>query len=186
MAVIEVRSLLLDGLLELRPQRFNDQRGFFSEVWREDHLSEIGIHSRFVQDNHSYSRKRGVLRGMHFQVPPSAQDKLVRVSRGSIFDVAIDVRAGSSTFGRWEGVQLSAVEWNQLFIPQGFAHGFVTLEEDTEVVYKVTSVYAPEHERAVRFDDPEIGIEWPVELDAVIISEKDRAAPPLSAIETSF
>lgn len=186
MAAIEVRSLSLDGLLELRPRRFNDERGFFSEVWREDHLAEIGIRSRFVQDNHSYSRKRGVLRGMHFQMPPTAQDKLVRVSRGAIFDVAVDVRSGSATFGRWEGIRLSSGEWNQLFIPEGFAHGFVTLEDDTEVVYKVSSVYTPESERAIRFDDPEIGIEWPVEVDAVIISDKDRAAQSLSAIETGF
>lgn len=186
MAAIEARPLTLDGLLELRPRRFNDERGFFSEVWRRDHLARIGIHSRFVQDNHSYSSKRGVLRGMHFQMPPAAQDKLVRVSRGAIFDVAVDLRTGSETFGRWEGVRLSAEEWNQLFIPEGFAHGFVTLKDDTEVVYKVSSTYAPEYERAIRFDDPEIGIEWPVEVGEVIISDKDRAAPSLSVIETGF
>ena len=186
MAAIEVHPLVLDGLLELRPRRFNDDRGFFSEVWREDHLAEIGVRSHFVQDNHSYSKKRGVLRGLHFQVPPAAQDKLVRVSRGAVFDVAVDLRTGSSTFGGWDGIRLSAREWNQLFIPKGFAHGFVTLEDDTEVIYKVSSAYAPEYERAIRFDDSEIGIEWPIETNAVIMSEKDRAAPLLSAIQTDF
>src|SRR6185369_10669583 len=185
MAPIEVRQLSLEGLRELRPRRFADERGFFSEVWREDLLGEIGIESRFVQDNHSYSKKRGVLRGMHFQVAPAAQDKLVRVSRGSIFDVAIDIRPASSTYGRWEGVCLSASEWNQLFVPDGFAHGFVTLEDDTEVIYKVSSAYAPEFERSIRFDDRDIGIDWPIEADALIMSDKDRAAPAFAAIQTS-
>lgn len=186
MGAIEVRPRSLDGLLELRLRRFEDERGFFSEVWREDKLAEIGIHSRFVQDNHSYSKKRGVLRGMHFQVPPAAQVKLVRVSRGAIFDVAIDIRSGSSTFGHWEGVHLSASEWNQLFIPEGFAHGFLTLEDDTEVIYKVSSPYAPALERSIRFDDPEIGIDWPIEANEVIMSDKDRAALPLSVTQTGF
>lgn len=186
MAAIEVRPLSLEGLAELRPRRFSDERGFFSEVWREDHLLEIGIQSHFVQDNHSYSKKRGVLRGMHFQVPPAAQSKLVRVSRGAVFDVAVDLRSGATTFGHWEGVRLSAAEWNQLFIPAGFAHGFVTLEDDTEVIYKVSSAYAPEFERAIRFDDPQIRIEWPIEVGALIMSEKDRAAPVLASIQTGF
>ena len=186
MSALEVRELSLQGLKELRPPRFTDERGFFSEVWREDRLAEIGISSRFVQDNHSYSNRRGVLRGMHFQVPPAAQDKLVRVSRGAIFDVAVDIRSESSTFGRWEGIHLSAGEWNQLFIPEGFAHGFLTLEPDTEVIYKVTSAYAPEFEGAIRFDDPEIGIEWPIERAGLIMSDKDRAAPTLAAIGKAF
>ena len=132
--MLEVRPLELDGVLEIRPRRFGDDRGFFSEVWREDRLSEIGIRARFVQDNHSYSKARGVLRGLHYQLPPAQQDKLVRAARGSIFDVAVDIRPGSPTFGRWAGVVLSAREWNQLFIPTGFAHGFVTLEDETEVL----------------------------------------------------
>lgn len=186
MSAFEVRELSLRGLRELRPFRFSDERGFFSEVWRQDHLAEIGIHSRFVQDNHSYSKNRGVLRGLHFQVPPAAQDKLVRVSRGAVFDVAVDVRAGSRTYGLWEGVQLSAAEWNQLFIPEGFAHGFLTLEDDTEVIYKVSSTYSPDMERVIRFDDPKIGIEWPIEAETLILSDKDRSAPVLSAIQTGF
>src|SRR5215212_9269799 len=125
-SVLEVRPLELDGLLEIRPKRFSDDRGFFSEVWREDRMAEAGIDARFVQDNHSFSTERGVLRGLHFQQPPAAQDKLVRVSRGSIFDVAVDIRRGSPTFGKWAGLVISAAEWNQLFVPSGFAHGFVT------------------------------------------------------------
>jgi dTDP-4-dehydrorhamnose 3,5-epimerase len=180
--MLEVRPLELDGLLEIRPPRFGDDRGFFSEVWREDRLAEVGVHARFVQDNHSYSKARGVLRGMHYQLPPAAQDKLVRVARGSIFDVAVDIRRGSPTFGRWAGVVLSAKEWNQLFIPGEFAHGFVTLEDETEVLYKASAPYAPELERAVRFDDPAIGIDWPIDTSSVILSEKDRAAPLLRQI----
>ena len=186
MSVLEVRRLELDGLLEIRPKRFSDERGFFSEVWREDQMAEAGIEARFVQDNHSFSSARGVLRGLHFQKPPASQDKLVRVSHGAIFDVAVDIRNGSPTFGQWAGLVISAAEWNQLFVPRGFAHGFVTLEEGTEVLYKVSAPYSPEHERAVRFDDPAIGIDWPVEAGALILSDKDRSAPPLAEVETGF
>jgi dTDP-4-dehydrorhamnose 3,5-epimerase len=183
--MLEVRPLELDGLLEIRPPRFGDERGFFSEVWREDRLAEAGVSTRFVQDNHSYSKAKGVLRGMHYQLPPAAQDKLVRVSRGSIFDAAVDIRPNSPTFGRWAGIVLSAKDWNQLFIPRGFAHGFVTLEHETEVLYKASAVYAPDLERAIRFDDPSVGIAWPVDSGSVILSEKDRTAPFLSEIEGS-
>ena len=184
--MLEVRPLELDGLLEIRPKRLSDERGFFSEVWREDRMADAGIHARFVQDNHSFSTARGVLRGLHFQQPPAAQDKLVRVSRGSIFDVAVDIRRDSPTFGKWAGLVISAAEWNQLFVPGGFAHGFVTLEEDSEVLYKVSAPYSPEHERAVRFDDPAIGIEWPVEAAELILSDKDRSAPLLAQVDTGF
>lgn len=184
--MLEIRRLELDGLLEVRPKRFSDERGFLSEVWREDRMAEAGIAAHFVQDNHSFSTVRGVLRGLHFQQPPAAQDKLVRVSRGSIFDVAVDIRLGSPTFAKWAGLVISADEWNQLFVPRGFAHGFVTLEEGTEVLYKVSAPYSPRHERSVRFDDPAIGIEWPVDAGALILSDKDRSAPPLAEVETVF
>lgn len=184
--MLDVRPLEIDGLLEIRPARFGDERGFFSEVWREEEFAAAGIDVRFVQDNHSYSKKRGVLRGLHFQTPPAAQDKLVRVSRGAIFDVAIDLRRGSPSYGRWAGTMLSAKEWNQLFIAKGFAHGFVTLEDDTEVLYKCSAPYSPEHERAVRFDDPAIGIDWPIDLATVTVSEKDRSAPLLAEVGTGF
>lgn len=184
MSVLELRSLQIEGLIEVRPPRFGDERGFFSEVWREDRLAEAGITARFVQDNHSFSKARGVLRGLHYQLPPAAQDKLVRVTRGSVFDVAVDIRSGSPTFGQWAGLVLSASEWNQLFVPRGFAHGFVTLEEDCEVLYKVSAPFAPELDRAIRFDDPDIAIDWPVGLDALILSDKDRSAPLLREAET--
>ena len=184
--MLDVRPLELEGLVEIRPPRFGDERGFFSEVWREDRMAEAGLNGRFVQDNHSYSRSKGVLRGLHFQVAPAEQDKLVRVSRGSVFDVAVDIRSDSPTFGRWAGVILSAEQWNQLFVPRGFAHGFVTLEDDCEVLYKVSAPYAPDLERVIRFDDPAIGIEWPVDKSTVIISDKDRSAPGLAEIETGF
>ena len=185
-SVVEIRHLDIEGLIELRPPRFDDQRGFFSEVWRNVWQAQIGRSVEFVQDNHSYSRCRGVLRGMHFQVAPAGQDKLVRVARGSIFDVAIDVRSQSPSFGKWAGTIISARDWNQLFVPEGFAHGFVTLEDDTEVLYKASSPYAPELERTVRFDDPAIGVEWPIDADQLIVSEKDRAAPLLAELEMGF
>jgi dTDP-4-dehydrorhamnose 3,5-epimerase len=184
--MVEHRPLALDGLVELRPARHFDKRGFFSEVWRDEWLAEIEPGLKFVQDNHAFSIVRGTLRGLHFQLEPAAQHKLVRVGRGSIYDVAVDIRSASPTFGQWAGAVLSASEWNQLFIPKGFAHGYLVLEEDTEVMYKVSAPYAPEHERSIRFDDPAIGIEWPVAGDAVIVSERDRSAPLLSEIGAGF
>jgi dTDP-4-dehydrorhamnose 3,5-epimerase len=145
-----------------------------------------GLAIDFVQDNHSYSATRGVLRGLHFQLAPAAQDKLVRVSRGAIFDVAVDVRPDSPTFGKWEGLTLSAELWNQLFVPCGFAHGFLTLTDDTEVQYKVSAPYRPDLERSLRFDDPAIGIEWPDVGVEFTLSEKDRAAPLLEELKGSL
>ena len=184
--VLDTRPLALDGLVEIRPSKFGDERGFFSQVWSAEDLAAAGFELDFVQDNHSYSAVRGVLRGLHYQRPPMAQHKLVRVSRGAVFDVAVDIRAGSPTFGRWAGIQLSAAEWNQLLVPEGFAHGFVTLEPDTEVQYKVTAAYSPADERAIRFDDPAIGIEWPIGASELILSDKDRSAPALADADTGF
>ena len=184
--MIEVRDLGLDGPKEIRPLRLEDERGYFSEVWNEAALAKAGINLHFVQDNHSLSREAGVLRGLHFQAPPFAQDKLVRVSRGAVFDVAVDIRPGSPTFRQWVGLRLSAAAWNQMLVPAGFAHGFLALEPDTEVQYKVTAPYSREHDRAIRFDDPAIGIDWPIDRDALILSDKDRSAPLLAAIETGF
>ena len=184
--MLEVRALEIEGLLEICPKRFDDERGFFSETWGEAAFRAAGIDLRFVQDNHSLSRQAGVLRGLHFQSPPFAQDKLVRVSRGAVFDVAVDIRPGSPTYRQWAGVRLSAAEWNQLLVPKGFAHGFLALEPDSEVQYKVTAHYSREHDRAIRFDDPAIGIEWPLAGEALILSDKDRAAPLLADIDTGF
>lgn len=178
--MIDVRLLGIDGVLEIRPARFGDERGFFSETWNAKDMAQAGVVCTFVQDNHSYSASSGVLRGLHYQLPPVAQDKLLRVSRGSIFDVAVDVRRGSATFGKWVGLTVSAELWNQVFIPKGFAHGFVTLEQHTEVQYKVSAPYHPGLERSIRFDDPEIGIDWPLSGDRMILSAKDQAAPLLA------
>ncbi|WP_094462597.1 dTDP-4-dehydrorhamnose 3,5-epimerase [Pannonibacter phragmitetus] len=177
---MKVRSLGLDGVFEICPKKIEDARGFFSETYNFQVMSESNINHIFVQDNQSLSTSRGVLRGLHYQLPNRAQDKLVRVVRGSIFDVAVDIRRSSPTFGKWVGLEVSAKAWNQIFIPKGFAHGFVTLEENTEVIYKVTDFYSPEHDRAIRYNDPDIGINWPIEDASLVLSEKDLKAPRLS------
>ena len=163
-----------------------DSRGSFSEVYSAEALARAGIAIEFVQDNHSCSALRGTVRGLHFQTPPFAQHKLVRVVRGAIWDVALDLRRSSPTYGRHVGVALSAREWNQLLVPIGFAHGFATLEPDTEVIYKVSARYAPEHDRGVRWNDPALRIRWPVAEGEVRLSDKDRALPALAEIETPF
>lgn len=178
-AMAEFRELALRGLVEVTPSRLGDERGFFSETWRKEWNSSVGFEGEFVQDNHSLSRDKGVLRGLHLQRSPAAQAKLVRVARGAIFDVAVDVRPQSPAFGQWEGLIVSAEAGNQLFVPVGFAHGFLTLEPDTEVLYKVSATYDRESERAIRFDDPTIGIAWPELGTPLILSDKDRAAPLL-------
>ncbi len=170
-------------VVEFRPRKFGDERGFFSETWNKATFDAAGIDIDFVQDNQSYSAARGVLRGLHYQLPPKAQDKLVRVVRGRIYDVAVDIRRGSPTFLRWVGVELSAEKWNQLLVPKGFAHGFITLEDHTEVVYKVSELYEPDYDRSIRFDDPDIGIEWPEAPRSDGLSAKDAAAPAVRAAQ---
>ena len=184
--MVDVISLGLEGVFEIRPPKFDDARGFFSETWNAAKLAKAGISIDFVQDNHSFSRARGVMRGLHFQMPPFAQDKLVRVLRGSVFDVAVDIRRGSPTFAKWVAVRLSSQHWNQMLVPKGFAHGFVTLEPDTEVVYKVSAPYSQPHDRSIRFDDPDIAIDWPVPATEMVLSAKDEAAPLLAHLETGF
>ncbi|MGE0717084.1 MAG: dTDP-4-dehydrorhamnose 3,5-epimerase [Alphaproteobacteria bacterium] len=168
------------------PERRGDARGFFSEVYRRDAFAAAGIPDDFVQDNHSFSATVGTIRGLHFQTDPHAQGKLVRVARGAIVDVAVDVRRGSPTYGRHVAVTISAAEWNQLWIPAGFAHGFCTIEPDTEVLYKVTSYYAPACDKGVRWDDPEIGIDWPVDAAMAVLSDKDRRQPLLADLPAYF
>lgn len=182
--MLDVRQLGLEGVLEIVPKRFGDDRGFFSETYNALSFTQAGLDLAFVQDNHSLSAAKGVLRGLHYQLPPKAQDKLVRVVRGSILDVAVDIRKGSPTFAKWVALEVSAQKWNQILVPKGFAHGFMTLEENTEVVYKVTDYYSPEHDRSIRFDDPQIGIEWPIPAGQIQLSDKDRAAPNLADAET--
>lgn len=180
--MIEVRDIGL-GVLEIRLKRIVDERGFFSETWSEAAFRDAGIATAFVQDNHSLSRQPGVLRGLHYQLPPTSQDKLIRVTRGAVFDVAVDIRRESPTFGQWVGLRLSAEEWNQLLVPKCFAHGFLTLEPDTEVQYKVSAPYSREHDRAIRFDDPAIGIDWPLPAGELTLSDRDRQAPLLANAE---
>ena len=170
----------------IKPVRHIDSRGFFSEVFREDALQEYGIRVHFVQDNHSLSATKGVIRGLHFQISPFAQAKLLRVTAGSVFDVAVDIRWGSPTFGRHVAAVLSASEWNQIFVPKGFAHGYCTLEPDTEVLYKVGAYYSPEHDRGLLWCDPALGIDWPVSADQALVSDKDRKHPPLSRLSRFF
>jgi dTDP-4-dehydrorhamnose 3,5-epimerase len=172
-------------LLEAR--RFGDHRGWFTEVYSERAAAALGIDVRFVQDNHSLSRPVGVLRGLHFQTPPHGQAKLVRCIRGRIWDVAVDVRKGSPTWGRWVGAELSAENGRQLYIPVGFAHGFVTLEPDTEVTYKVSDVYAPDCDGGIRWDDPEIALPWPLPAGVEpVTSPKDSGLPLLKDFDSPF
>ncbi|MDX8436133.1 dTDP-4-dehydrorhamnose 3,5-epimerase [Mesorhizobium abyssinicae] len=181
--MLEISPLGLDGLLEIIPKRFHDARGYFVEDWNARRFAEAGIDLHFVQDNRSYSAAAGVVRGLHYQLPPRAQDKLVRVVSGRILDVAVDIRRGSQSFGKWIAIELSAEKGNQVLVPKGFAHGFVTLVPDTEVLYKVTDTYSPAHERALRFDDPAIGIEWPALAGGFQLSDKDLEAPVLAAAD---
>jgi dTDP-4-dehydrorhamnose 3,5-epimerase len=171
---------------EIRPVRHGDARGFFSEIFREDVLRQHGIDMAFVQENHSLSADRGVVRGLHFQTPPMAQAKLVRVGAGAILDVAVDIRTDSPTYGRHVAVALSAAEGNQLFVPEGFAHGFCTLEPNTEVIYKVNRYYSPEHDRGMRWNDPALGIAWPAGKAEAVLSDKDRRQPLLAELPALF
>lgn len=171
---------------QIQPVRHGDARGFFSEIFREEVLRRHGIAVPFVQENHSLSVDRGVIRGLHFQIPPMAQAKLVRVAAGSILDVAVDIRSGSPSYGRHVAVVLSAADGNQLFVPEGFAHGFCTLEPNTEVIYKVNRYYSPEHDRGVLWDDPALGIAWPVGEGEAVLSDKDRRQPPLAELPSLF
>ncbi len=183
---MQVESLAIPDVKIITPRRFGDHRGFFSETYSKPAFEAAGLDLDFVQDNHSLSASVGVLRGLHFQVPPFAQDKLVRVIRGRIFDVAVDIRRGSPTYGRWVGAEISAAAWNQILVPVGFAHGFVTLEPDTEVVYKVTAPYAPEHDRGLAWDDPDLAIAWPLDGIEAILSEKDTRHPRLADLPAVF
>ena len=167
----------LKGVFVLEPQVFGDARGWFMESWSQRKMHDAGIDVQFVQDNQSFSAQKGTLRGLHYQLNPMCQAKLLRCTRGKIFDVAVDIRKGSPQYGKWVGVELSAENKKQLFIPRGFAHGFITLTNDVEVQYKADNYYAPECDGNIRWDDPDIGVEWP--LKPVILSEKDSKAPLL-------
>lgn len=173
---LDIQKTAIDGPLLITPKKFGDARGFFSETYNARELAAAGVLLDFVQDNHSLSAERGTVRGMHFQAPPKAQAKLVRVAKGSILDVFVDVRRGSPTYGRHGAVELSAQNWRQILVPEGFAHGFCTLEPDTEVIYKTTDYYAPESERGIRWNDPALGIAWPDFAGGTILA-RDRELP---------
>lgn len=177
-----VRETRLSGVLLIEPQRFGDDRGFFQETYHAARYREAGIDATFVQDNLSRS-VRGTLRGLHFQVPPHAQAKLVHVLEGEVFDVAVDLRQGSPTFGRWVGETLSAENGRQMFVPEGFAHGFCVTSESALFAYKCSALYAPESEGAIRWDDPALSVNWPV--SDPLISSKDREAPLWASVATT-
>ena len=182
---MQIDPLGLPGLCVLTPARFGDARGYFSESWNRARMAEAGFDVDFVQDNHSLSAAANTVRGLHFQAPPHAQAKLVRCGRGVLFDVAVDIRKGSPTYGQWAGVELSAENGKQLLIPAGFAHGFATRAPDTEIIYKCSDYYAPECEGAIRFDDADIGIDWGLTGEA-ILSGKDSEAGNLAEFDSPF
>lgn len=183
---MHIEKTALSGVLILTPRRFGDDRGYFSEVWNRQTLAAIGIDMDFVQDNHSLSVPVGTVRGLHYQSPPHAQDKLVRCGAGVVFDVAVDVRRGSPTYGHWLGVELSAENGRQLLIPKGFLHGFVTRAQNSELLYKCTDVYAPDCDGAVHFADPDLGIDWGIDPAQAVVSAKDASAPGFAGFVSPF
>ena len=184
---MKVEKLAIPEVMLITPPRFGDERGFFSETFSaRKFAAETGSEGAFVQDNHSLSRQRGVVRGLHCQLAPHIQGKLIRCVRGAIWDVAVDARVGSPTFGRWVAAELSAENWRQLWVPGGFLHAFCTLLPDTEVVYKVTGDYDRASEAGVIWNDPDLALPWPVPADEVILSEKDRQLPRLRDAGTLF
>lgn len=183
---MEVSETEIPDVKIIKPKKFGDHRGFFSETYNRNTFAEHGIDIDFVQDNHSFSASKGTIRGLHFQIPPYTQDKLVRVLKGAIFDVAVDLRKDSPTFGQHVTAAISAENWNQFLVPAGFAHGFCTLEPDTEVIYKVSHYYAPEHDKGIRWNDPQLGIEWPIPEAEAILSDKDQNQPFFAENEFIF
>lgn len=183
---MRVEALNIPAVKMLAPGKHGDDRGFFSETYNKKALAASGVRLEFVQDNHSFSAAKGTVRGLHFQTPPYAQDKLVRVTRGAIFDVAVDLRRSSPTYGRHVSATLSAAAWDQILVPIGFAHGLMTLEPNTEVIYKVSDYFAPEHDHGLLWNDPALGIEWPLAEHEAILSDKDRAQPRFADFATPF
>lgn len=181
-----IEHTALSGVVVLTPARFGDHRGYFSESWSRKMMAAHGLDLDFVQDNHSLSARAGTVRGLHFQIPPHAQDKLVRCGRGALLDVAVDIRHGSDTFGQHVAVHLSAENGRQLLVPKGFAHGFLTLQPDTEIVYKCTDYYAPDCDAGICWNDPALGINWGVGADDAILSDKDTVLPLLADLPAYF
>lgn len=176
----------IPAVIVVKPKRFGDDRGYFEETFVSRRYADNGISCVFVQENHSLSAKCGVVRGLHFQIPPHAQDKLVRCTRGRVLDIAVDIRTDSNTFGKYVAVELSAANGFQLFVPKGFAHAFCTLEENCEVQYKVSDYYAPECDAGIAFNDKDVGIDWPFSEDQLTLSDKDKSHPMLSEYKSPF
>jgi len=183
---MKIHALEIPDVKLITPNQFRDERGFFSETYNARALAEAGISETFVQDNHSLSVDKGVIRGLHFQIPPHAQDKLVRVTRGSILDVAVDIRQGSPTYGQHVTAILSAENWRQLWVPKGFAHGFCTLERNTEVLYKVTDYYAADCDKGLAWNDEALSIDWPTAPGEAVLSKKDQSHPVLADLPAYF
>jgi dTDP-4-dehydrorhamnose 3,5-epimerase len=183
---VKVEALRIPDVKLITPQRFIDPRGFFSETWNQVRFADAGIPGPFIQDNHAVSTEAGVLRGLHCQIGPNAQGKLIRCARGAIYDVAVDVRQGSPTYGKHVGVEISASNWTQIWVPVGFLHAYCTLTAETEVIYKVTGAYDKPAERGVIWNDPDLNIDWPISPDKVILSEKDKLLPRLRDLPALF
>jgi dTDP-4-dehydrorhamnose 3,5-epimerase len=183
---MQVDDTAIAAVKIITPKKFRDHRGFFSETYNREAWRDAGLDYEFVQDNHSYSAEVGVIRGLHFQTAPFAQDKLVRVAKGRVLDVAVDLRRSSPTFGRHVAVELSAENWRQLLVPIGFAHGFCTLSPDCEVLYKVSNLYSAAHDRGLAFDDPALGIDWRIDVKTAVLSDKDRKHPRLAELGPVF
>ena len=183
---MDIKRFAIAGPVEILPERREDERGYFCEIYRADRFTKNVANVEFVQENESLSAAAGTLRGLHFQVPPMAQGKLVRVLAGAIFDVAVDIRHDSPSYGQWMSVELSAAAGNQLWIPPGFAHGFCTLTTDTVVCYKVTAFYSPQHDEGMAWDDPDLAIPWPEVCDAEMLSRKDRVQPAFRGLPKFF
>lgn len=183
---MKVERFEIEGVVAVTPDRFGDERGFFSETWSAARFAEAGVEANFVQDNQSLSRDRGVVRGLHCQIGPNAQGKLVRCVRGAIWDVAVDARASSPTYGKWVARELSAENWTQLWVPVGFLHGFCTLVPDTEVIYKVTAPYDRDAERGVLWNDPALAVSWPIGPEEATLSGKDKLLPRFADLPKLF
>jgi len=182
----QIERLAIPDVLLITPERYGDLRGFFAETYNARSLAEAGFTDVFVQDNHARSERRGTVRGLHFQAPPHAQAKLIRAARGAVFDVAVDLRRGSPSYGRHVAVQLSEENGRQLLVPEGFAHGYQTLSNGAEVLYKVTAYYAPAAEGGLRWDDPALGVDWPIGPEAAVVNARDAGWPALAALRSPF
>ncbi len=183
---MDIQATSIPEVKIIAPKKFGDARGFFSETYNQRAFHAAGITDVWIQDNHSLSGPKGTVRGLHFQTAPFAQAKLVRVTRGAILDVAVDIRRGSPTYGKHVAAEISAEAWNQIYVPAGFAHGFCTLTPDAEVLYKVTALYSRENDFGLLWNDPALGIDWPVSAETALLSDKDKVQPALAAMPAHF